>query len=76
MVDDQDLELLERVSDFVHQGLSDSQAIQFFATLSVSEYDRLIVIFTEDEESGLSRHTRDALIKILKKLRDAKHGTQ
>ena len=69
-----DQELMQKLNEVVKGGLSESSAIQFLALLSVSEYDRLIIIFKDDEQTGLPVHTRQKLVTILEKLRRAKGG--
>lgn len=73
-MDVQDQELMQKLDELVRSGLNESAAIQFFAMLSISEYDRLIIIFKDAGVSGLPEQTRRKLVMILEKLRMAKAG--
>lgn len=68
-----DRTLVEKLNAAVSGGLSESGAIQFLAILSISEYDRLIEIFRTGD-TGISVHTRQKLVIILEKLREAKRN--
>jgi hypothetical protein len=71
-VDERDLELLDKVEVALEHGLDETKAINLFASFTLDEYDRMIILFDSELESGLDDTTRDQIIKVLKALREKK----
>ena len=73
-MEERDKPLLDRFSELMKNGVNEQRAIQFFAVLSVSEYDRLIELFAHEQDIGFPETVRRKIVTILQKLRMAKAG--
>jgi len=71
-MDESDTLLLDKFSSLMKNGVNEAQAVQFFAVLSVTEYDQLIDIFDREQDIGFPETVRQKLTIILEKLRAAK----
>ena len=68
-----DFALYEKLKTTVSAGLTESDALQFLAVLSISEYERLIEIF-KGQETGFPEPTRKKMVTILERLLLAKRS--